>query len=401
MNDFEKIVDIIRMHCEKMKAKQYPLANSLLAQKDEYTKSLYIRMLCVLIQYANDTNEMQVIYLRRLIAGIDAEQSFQDYMKMALNITTGDVDEFINLLKDNDLRYFFCMDGIILLSIISSTDKQFELLAELMELLKINFKEVEYLSHLSKAIIEQNSQIITDEYCPKSLEKISFYHYLKDFFTGTIVNTNEMYHLYSHNKEVLSLTNSVCFTSENVIIENITADIVEDIVFDGCATVTIKKCTFSGHSSSFVFKRVGKVIVEECDINNFNNRFANFHSTNNIIIRKCNFLNCGCTSAGDIKGGVIYTGSDVVDNIILEGNKLNNCYVERVERRHNYWATAVFLYTERGANNMEVLGNIFNGCACRNNGDFKNAYISTNCIGTAIEKDNICNGSVKEIFELV
>ena len=148
MSDYEKHVDEIRKYFEEHKAERYPFENALLREKDEYVKSLYFRMLCTLVRYTGEPDEMQVLYIRRLLAGAHAENQFQDYMKMALDLDRGDIDEFVSLFAEDELRYYFCIDGSILLSVARAGDKQYELLAELAELLGINQKELAYLVYV-------------------------------------------------------------------------------------------------------------------------------------------------------------------------------------------------------------------------------------------------------------
>ena len=137
MSDYEKHIDKIRKYFEEHKAERYPFENALLSEKDEYVKSLYFRMLCTLVRYTGEPSEMQVLYIRRLISGARAESDFQDYMKMALDLDTEDIDEFISVFKEDDLKYYFCIDGAILLSVIKGADKNYALLAELIEMLRL------------------------------------------------------------------------------------------------------------------------------------------------------------------------------------------------------------------------------------------------------------------------
>ena len=142
MAEFDNRINKLREYMAEQKPEQYPLENNMLAQKDEYTKSLYLRMLCALIRYAGEPDEMQMLYIRRLIAGIDAEQEYPDYMKMALDLSTDDVDEFVSAFEDDELSYFFALDGMILLAVANGAEKQYDLLAELVELIDIDREEL-------------------------------------------------------------------------------------------------------------------------------------------------------------------------------------------------------------------------------------------------------------------
>ena len=79
MTSVERKIDDIRACLNKVRVEQYPLVNPLLAEKDEYIKSLYLRVLCFLIRNDGETNNMQTLYISRLIAGIKAEQELQEY----------------------------------------------------------------------------------------------------------------------------------------------------------------------------------------------------------------------------------------------------------------------------------------------------------------------------------
>ena len=141
MNNYEEKIDNIRDYFNDHKAERYPFVNTMLAEKDEYTKSLYFRMLCMLVRYTNEPNDMQILYIRRLIAGTQAENTFQNYMKMAIEIETKDVEEFISIFSKDELRYYFCIDGAILLNA-NSNDKDYKLFAEIIEILGVTKKRI-------------------------------------------------------------------------------------------------------------------------------------------------------------------------------------------------------------------------------------------------------------------
>lgn len=404
MAAFEKQIDTIRSYLAEYKAERYPLENELLSKKAEYVKSLYFRMLCTLVRYTGDPSEMQVLYIRRLIAGTHAESEFQDYMKMALDLDTEDIDEFISVFKEDDLKYYFCIDGAIVLSVRKADEKNYELFAELIELLGITRDELTYLVSVARAILCASSEQLdlAKKISPKSTKDLSLRPYVAGFYTGMLADTSKLRYIYSCNKTEVNLSNYTAYDAKRVILENITISLQQDLVFDGCAEVIIRKCSFHGNSNRLKFLRVGHVTIEECEISNFSNRFAIFTDTNNLYLNKNRFVNCGCISDRDIKGGVLFSNgnssnSDGMNSVVIENNELLNCYVARTERRSNYWATGVLLHLEKGANKVRVTENHFSGCECRKNGDYAEAYITGN-VHSAIEENNICDGPVKVIF---
>ena len=207
MTAFMKSVEEIRDYLRTKKINLYPIENDLLEEKDEYIKSLYLRMLCVLMRYGGEPSDMQVNYVNRLIVGIKSEEAFQAYMKMALDINSSDVEEFINVVSEDDLKYYFCIDACVVLVIADSEDKQYELFAELIEVLGINIEELEYLSKVVKAYITQSSIFFEEakSVVPISLRDFSVQYYIKEFYTGTIIDCPEELHIYSHNKAEIDL----------------------------------------------------------------------------------------------------------------------------------------------------------------------------------------------------
>ena len=401
MSDYEKNIDKIRKYYEEHKAERYPFENVLLSEKDEYVKSLYFRMLCTLTRYTGEPSEMQVLYVCRLIAGSKAENEFQDYMKMALDLDIEDIDEFISVFKEDDLKYYFCIDGSILVSVVKDTDKNYALLAELIEMLGITSYELKYLTTVAKATIIQSSELFDEakKLISDTTENLSMYHYVCGFYSGAIMHTPTEIHIYSKDKSCVNLSNYATFKVKKVIIENITADLHDDIVFSGCEEVFIKNCKFSGNKYRFEFFNVGKIIIENCKISNFSNRVMVLRVCNELIVSQNHFIDCGYTEESYIRGGVIYSDGEKLATIILEKNILQNCYIARKTRRNNWGCTGIFIYSAGyDTELLQIVSNQFIGCQCKNNGNYTEAYISATA-NQVINENNVCSGSIMRILE--
>lgn len=395
MPEYENKIDKIRKYFEGKKAELYPLKNAMLAEKEEYIKSLYLRMLCSLIRYTGEPSAMQILYVRRLMAGINAEAAFEDYMKMALDLNTTDVDEFIAAYKQDTLKHYFCIDAIILLSVAENAEKNYELLAELVEMLGINREQLKYLAAAAKAIVMQSSELFDEakKFLPYSLVNLSLFHYIDGFYTGKIVDSHEKFHVYSSNKAVLDLTNYVSLNAKQMIVENISASLPHNIEFRGCAEVVIRNCKFYDSEYNFNFINVGKVIIENCEISNFSNRVANFQNVNNIIITDNKFVNCGCHGAD---GGVFYSYvATMCDSVCLINNQLLNCYISDTYGHSNY----IFISLQGGQYlNIEINKNNFTGCECNSYSSDK-AYVYISSWGNKNINENLCTGSVTKIYK--
>lgn len=406
MSTFEERIDKVREYFKEHKAERYPFENTALSEKDEYIKSLYFRMLCTLIRYTGEASEMQVLYVKRLIAGCKGESEFQDYMKMALDLDIGDVEEFISVFREDGLRYYFCIDGAILLSAAETEEKKYELLAELIETLGITHGELKYLAAVAQAVVLQSSEKFDEAktFVPDTLCPLSMYHYVQGFYAGAIVDTPNEIHIFSCDRSEVDLSAYGVLKNKKVIIENISCSLKGNVILEGCAEVLIRNCKFMGSQYHFKFDTIGNVIIENCDIRDFTNRFAFFADTNNFTVLNNRFFNCGCTitGAGSISGGVLYSNGNCHKNIILENNELLNCYIARITQDHWYHASGIFLHIANGSGNTKVLRNHFSGCECRNNGGrWKEAYITTSDgdYRDSTEEGNVCTGAVQRIYE--
>lgn len=367
MSDYEKNIDKIRKYFEEHKAELYPFENALLSEKDEYVKSLYFRMLCTLVRYTGEPSEMQVLYIRRLMAGSHAENEFQDYMKMALDLDTKDIHEFISIFKEDDLKYYFCIDGAILLSVAQGADKNYVLLAELVEMLKIAKNDLEYLMMVAKATLAQSSELFEEakEHTTDTTESLSMYHYVCEFFNGAIIDTSSEIHVYSKDKSCEHISDYPTFKAKKVIIENITEDLKNDIEFKGCEEVIIKNCNLTGNRYNFIFTCVGKVVVENCRISDFHNRFMHLQHCNELIVSNNYFINCGNSEDDDCEGGVIYANY-VESQIILKKNTLQNCYINTEYDFEDCYGLFIYAYcSEYGL--FQVVDNHFIGCTSNQN----------------------------------
>lgn len=403
MSTFEQQIDAIRAYFKEHKAERYPFENPYLREKEEYIQSLYYRMLCALVRYPDEPDDMQVLYIRRLIAGAQAEHTFQDYMKMALDLDTDDINEFISAFHEDELRFYFCVDGLVLLSAVQAHEKAYALLSELIELLGITKDELRYLSAIAAAIVTQSSQAFDSAkaLATRFTKHLPFYPYVRGFYSGLITDTFAEKHIYSTDGGKVSLSQYGPYTTKRVVIENISCVLDQDIKFEGCEEVILRNCVLKGNEYRFEFYRVGKVTIENCEISDFSNRFAYLEGTNNLFVQKNRFENCGCCSGSAIVGGVfVIDDSKVTNEIFFTENEFLNCYVARTEYQSGFWATGIILgkswqHTEK----ISVLNNRFYGCECRNcSSGTKEVYVYASAT-ERIEEGNTCTGPVTQIFK--
>lgn len=399
MSTFEQQIDAIRAYFKEHKAERYPFENPYLREKEEYIQSLYYRMLCALVRYPDEPDDMQVLYIRRLIAGAQAEHTFQDYMKMALDLDTDDINEFISAFHEDELRFYFCVDGLVLLSAVQAHQKAYALLSELIELLGITKDELRYLSAIAAAIVTQSSQAFDSAkaLATRFTRHLSFYPYIRGFYSGLITDTSVEKHIYSADGGKVSLGQYGPYTAKRVVIENISCVLDQNIKFEGCEEVIIHNCVLKGNEYRFEFYRVGKVSIENCEISDFSNRFAYLKNTNNLFVEKNHFENCGYYDKKDALGGVFYNECDSITNSVsFIQNEFLRCYIARNNFEYNMYATGIIMASNDTINTLSIQHNRFSGCECRNNSKISELYFRVP-VNEKVEEGNICTGPVTQI----
>lgn len=189
------LINKFREQMKKNKGEVYPIEGHTLLQKDvdEYTKETYLKMLCVIMRYDGQGSEEQATFIKRLIKGIGGQGSFEEYLRKAMEVDIKFFDEALKQIKENELKYIFTIDSILITYIASNvTDEQISFVAELSEMVGISKDEMELISKIVRTVLEQDNKGYL-EIC-KSIETIQekekilvpFYPYAKQFVGGVI-----------------------------------------------------------------------------------------------------------------------------------------------------------------------------------------------------------------------
>lgn len=169
----------IKKLCEYMdrnKAKNYPIYNQYLNQETDYIKNAYFKMLAVILQQAEISNEQRNLF-GRMIAGMATDYTEEDYLRQALEIEIKEYVDFSEQCKEMDLKYRFLLDALLLTALDNKDQDQLSLVANFMEALKLQKNEVKYLSMLARSILEQSSllYIQAENIRPKVSSSPSFF----------------------------------------------------------------------------------------------------------------------------------------------------------------------------------------------------------------------------------
>lgn len=322
MEELNEHISGIRRLMEEIKTEMYSISNPETAALDEYIKSLYLRMLSTVVQYENEPSEMQLSYLGRIHAGIQAENPMEDYMRMALDLSVEDVQEFIAYMKESRVRYYFSLEGILLVSMGNSKHENYQYLGELIELISVSKRELEYLSTVARSILEQNPEYYdkTKMIAPETMEGRMLIPYVGNYYAGAIIDTpNEKYYYTPNRNEDYHIEVPPSFRECKVTFKNLTFDLSRNLDFYGCETIEFQNCVFKGNEFSIRFSGCGCIRLSDCRFYEFSKyTFVEKH-TEKLLISGCSFHNCvyhyNCSTDGRFKyeftqGGVIHNGSE-------------------------------------------------------------------------------------------
>lgn len=273
MSEFDNRIDGIRRTFADKKAEAYAFCNSDTAGMEEYIKNLYLKLLCTVLQYDNTASEMQVQFLKRLVKGMGAEEKAEDYMRRALEIEEKDFDDFFEALRDNKIKYYFALEGLILVSLSEEGKQSYDYLSELLEILKIDENDLSCISLVAKSVLTQKSEPFSEAMQSQGehFADVNFLPYVKNYYRGLITSTKKLIQYSAPEKaELGDIELRTNYTKDTVMIENLIIKLSKSIHFKSCKQVVLRNCDFvGGKSSSLIFYGCEKLTIEDCSFKQF------------------------------------------------------------------------------------------------------------------------------------
>lgn len=370
---------------QRDKSKNYPIDNELLANSLDVTKTLYLKMLGVILQQNNEINEPQQIFYKRIIAGANVNLEAVEYLRMAQQCDETDIQTFIEVCNDAFLKYRFILDSMLLCCLNVNRSEQYKLIVAFCEILKIEKKEVEFLASMAKAIVEINLLLYAEACCqrPTNIADRVFYDYflilqsyLKDKENITII---QGFDFLNEPCEVFEASRG----ADNLVLINI--DLSPITSSESSFSLTDKTkllfsgCVITGNKHPLNIERCHNVKIINCRISNFNNRTICIEAIDNMLIKNCFFNNCHNTfsqpnSLGGnyYAGGVIYSKGKYNNGIIV----IDGCRFVSCGTWNNKNATASPCISNV---KCEVINSVFENCYChtRNYGNTQYGQLFT------------------------
>lgn len=316
-------------------------------------KVMYIKVLHMILTCRDSLSELQKFYLTCLAGGFGIENTGAILSGDGAQISEADMRSFIAAFGERKERFYFVLDGILLLQM-----KDYErdcgiFFSEIVNLIDVDEKEFSYLIRLAKGIIEQDQSIFTvDIEVPERVSQVDFTPYVSSFYVGAVVDTDQEIHYLVFEKEKSSCIDLPrVYEKKRVIFENLVINIKEEFRFKECEEVIFKNCQIFGdadsHQLSLVeckqlsFFECKSVKILHCTFKHFQGRVLVFSSVEDTEIDNCIFEDCICYynrdhGNWDPLGGVISGGQGRICN-----SDFKNCGGRNLHR----WPSSAIIAT--------------------------------------------------------
>ena len=404
MSEYDRKIDGIRSELLKeYKAEKYAVINPKLIEKDNYFKTLYLKMLCTVVQYDNTPSEMQILYLSRLLKGTDLKISIEECMRRAFDIGDLEFKEFISLMDNSPLKYYFALESLILIGIEGTKHKNIELVADLLEIFGIGKDDLNCLLLICKSVLEQNSKHYDE--AKRTMSRIVHVINIEQYLYTNCVSkqlVGDIGKVYTSQGNKKDFQMGKSYSDEVITFQNMTIRLTQSVIFRKSKTVEFNNCNIiSNINSRFKFYEVEKIIFNNCDISNFHDRIAEIKMCGNVVITNCIITNCGWTGGALEKGALFnMSGNENTSYFIFEKNQTERCYIKSNAYRSNPGATGVLISADKEIIKYKITDNLFVDCECRNNVSYHPAIIAGRASNSNIYASrNTVTGTVNKLFE--
>lgn len=247
MSDTNKQVELIRTSFLKNPASAHPLKEHPIDNCEEYVQKLYIDALTVTAQYENKNAEAANKFIQRIMAGAGLKEPFTEHLKNAFEITPERYGEFLKQCAENKLTDIFLIDSMIIACAAGEPNKkQVDFVAETADMLSVRKNRFEWLTGIAKCILMQSSEeykAVCEKIPHDEKNEIlpQIVCYLKEFVSGVLLDTDDIYWVFSKDKIVfMNESELYIHDRKKVIFENIINN--RTISMQSCKSVFFKNC---------------------------------------------------------------------------------------------------------------------------------------------------------------
>lgn len=329
------ILEKLNVYLEKQVTFNNKIEEHPLQRCNEPIKKIYITLLNIALKEGNGSTYAQELFLRQIIQCADlrdevlieiGETEEQNFVE-----TLG--ESFLKYFKENDLKYNFILDLLLLL--IQATSVQTEFAWLIGKKLGIQEKEFNFLMNLATCILEEdsNSYMQLIERAPKNIKVKYFVGYVKHFLIGRLIDDDKMVVYYgcetleqrpSFNEifknEEMSLERWV-FKQDILVFENWQIDLShKNWLFRNNQKVIFRNCEIVGDNYPICFDGTAQIVIDNCSFTYFNNRVLVINDCISVNINACHFKEC--VYLYDLyknsNGGIYF----IADKAVTEANQM-------------------------------------------------------------------------------
>lgn len=357
----------IRAYLKDKKIEANPVVGHPLMQEDLYTRELYFMMLCAIAGYGEVMTENKSAFIKRLIVSVEMTDKIDHYARKAAEMDEALFEEFLRVFSHSDIRYSFALDMLILLGSDGAiNEKQLALVSELLEVIAVTPDEVDFLSRLARAVLEQDDQQY--KACAvkplRSIDLRRLLYYVREFAVGELVNTPHDLYVAAHGNTEFAppVPEGMVKTYENdeVVFENILIDLsARGIAFQNNRSVRFVDCDFVGAEYPVTAENLSSLQFEHCRMRGFTQRAIVCGNCVELELTDCEFDECRCEEPYDAKGGVLLLGA--VGSVSMTGCSFKSCSVSSLKGSYSCGAV---LYAKQTPNEVRIAKNTFTACQC-------------------------------------
>lgn len=324
------------------RAGRFPLERHPLASTDENSASAYLEILGVLYHYLDAPNQDQLDFMYRLMAtaqksGVQHPVMHYLYLHEQDPLTPAQYENFVSRMT-GQLRLFFAVDALLLLRLGKNDPSEMQLLADILESLKITISEAKLLASVCVTVLEQNQANLQYILLKEGPDLSAFNAYVVDSDTTQICDgplgsfyfscTNQ--HLPQATKwndeEDEFITNCRLWEDKQLLhFKN--CDFRLDtfaLRFHNIQKIRFENCTFRGTRENQKFSTPYQTFFREHPINSSTDtikypvsyNYLNFNYCPDIEILGCTFVGFDCSPIVMKKG---------CPSIAVENSKFINC----------------------------------------------------------------------------
>lgn len=293
--------------------------------KDAYYKELYLIMLSSVAFANGNVDKIEVKFLMCFQNAFKLEGEIISYLNKVSSIDSPKVNEFIEFIDHEDLKYNFLLDGLMLIGLDGTLNEdKVSIIAEFAEIFNTESEEIAFLCEIAISILEENTKKFNAllKKTPKKINTGCFRPYVMGFVDVFVIEEEVL--------EGVTDLKGTFFVNNTIIVKGVLRIKDAQIRFGNNGKLVCKTgVELSIKDSEFIN---GQITCEDMTSLNINNSVFKdcenkrplliYECNNDVSISNCKFENIVFNNESD--GGAI---SIINSNVEIINVQFKNCTV--------------------------------------------------------------------------